>query len=336
MQQEFFAVARAGVLLSVGFALTDTGPGQALGDLVATALATLATPLLQMVDPDILRTGTELRGAEGWAIRVSEVCDGHGLAISLAAGLAALAPGLRATLWRLVVGLVAIQLFNLFRIVSLALVLSSSPGAFDFIHAAVFPLLTVALLAVCVLPLPRALPLLALALPLVLLWLPLADTVAKVLVPPANLILSLVAGVEIGQIAERAAGWSVGTNLLASGEAGQVRLFLAPLRPADFALALPIIVAAVAWTRQPWWLVPTMLSMLAALTLAAFTAVWGLAAAQPSATVLLPDGTGAFIAQDFSPPEMLRALIRLAQNVLVHLNLLVLPFLILAAGRRHA
>lgn len=336
MQQGFFALARAGVLLAVGFALTDTGAGQALGDLVATALATFATPLLQVFDPDILRTGTELRGAEGWAIRVSEVCDGHGLAISLVAGLAALAPGLRATLWRLVVGLVAIQLFNLVRIVSLALVLSSAPGAFDFIHAVVFPLLTVALLAVCVLPLPRALPLLALALPLVLLWLPLADTFAQVLVPPANLILSMMAGAEIGQIAERTAGWSVGTNLLASGNAGQVSLFLAPLRPADFALALPVIVAAVAWTRQPLWLVPAILSMLAALTLAAFTTVWGLAAAQPSATVLIPDGTGAFVAQDFSPPETLRALIRLAQNVLVHLNLLVLPFLIMAPGRRHA
>ena len=325
-------MARALAVLAAGFALADSAPGQALGDAVATALAVIASPLLHLYDPGILRSGTELRGAAGWAVRVSEVCDGHGLAISLAAALAALTP--RDGFMRLALALVAIQVFNLLRIVALALILSAAPEAFDLVHVVVFPLLTVALLAVCVLPLSRALLLMALSLPLVLIWLPLADLAAEVLVPPANLILSLVAGPEVGQIALRAAGWTIGSNLMASEEAGQVRLFLAPLRPADFALALPLVLAAIALTRRPLWLIPVLVSMLLALSLAAVTSVWTLAGAQSSATLLVPDGTGAFVAQDFTPPEVLRAVVKLAQNTLVHLNLLVLPFLILAWGRK--
>ena len=327
-------MARAVVVLAFGFALADSLPGRALGDGVAVVLAQFATPVLQLFDPGILRSGTELRGAGGWAVRVSEVCDGHGLAISLAAGLAGLAAGAGDGLRRLWLGLLAIQVFNLVRIVVLALVLSEAPAAFDTVHVVVFPLLTVALLAVAVLPLSRALPLLALALPLVLVWLAIADTVAQVLVPPANLILSALAGPEVGQIAHRAAGWTIGTNLMAGEAGGQVSLFLAPLRPADFALALPVVLAATALTRRSVWLIPFVVSMLAALSLAAVTAVWGLAAAQAPATLVVPDGSGAFVTQDFTPPETLRALLRLAQNTLVHLNLLVLPFLIAARGRK--
>lgn len=334
MQVAVAAALRALAVLAAGFALADSGPGQALGDAVAAGLAAVAAPILQLFDPGILRSGTELRSVTGWAVRVSEVCDGHGLAISLAAALAALLP--RDGLWRLVLGLVAIQLFNLIRIVVLALVLSGAPGWFDIVHAGIFPLLTVALLAFCVLPLRRTLPLLALSVPLILLWLPFADLFAQALVPPANLILSLVAGPEVGQIAQRAAGWTIGTNLLASESAGQVSRYLAPLRPADFALALPLLLAAVALTRRPLWLIAALLSMIAALALAAVTSVWSLAAAHAPATLLIPDGRGAMLAQDFTPPEITRALVRLAQNVIVHLNLLVLPFLIAARGPRDA
>jgi exosortase/archaeosortase family protein len=334
LQVEVAGVLRALAVLAAGFALADSSPGQGLGDAVAAALATIATPILQLFDPGILRSGTELRSVTGWAVRVSEVCDGHGLAISLAAALAGLLP--RDGIWRFVLGLVAIQLFNLIRIVVLALVLSGAPGWFDVVHAGIFPLLTVALLAICVLPLRRALPLLALSVPLILLWLPFADFYAQALVPPANLILSLFAGPEVGQIAQRAAGWTIGTNLMASESAGQVSRYLAPLRPADFALALPLLLAAVALTRRPLLLIPALLSMTAALSVAAVTSVWVLAGVHTPATLLIPDGSGAVLAQDFTPPDTARALLRLAQNVLVHLNLLVLPFQIAAMGRRNA
>lgn len=336
MQLKFPSVLRALAVLLAGFALADSGPGRALGDGVASTLAKLATPLLRLFDPAILRIGTELRGADGWAVRVSEVCDGHGLAIALAASLVGLSGGQNGGLRRFALGLVAIQVFNLARIVVLALVLSRAPGAFDIVHTGVFPLLTVALLALCTLPLPTALPLLAVSLPLVLLWLPLADLASQLLVPPANMILSLVAGPEVGQVAQRAAGWTIGTNLLASNEAGDVRLFVAPLRPADFALGVPLVLAAIALTRRPVWLVPALFSMLTALTIAAVTTVWALAAGQADAKLLVPDGLGAFTPQDFAPPESLRALLRVVQNSLVHLNLLVLPFLIVGGARRHA
>jgi hypothetical protein len=52
--------------------------------------------------------------------------------------------------------------------------------------------------------------------------------------------------------------------------------------------------------------------------------------------VLIPDGNGTVLARDFTPPDIARALVRLAQNTLVHLNLLVLPFLIAARGRQDA
>jgi exosortase/archaeosortase family protein len=327
-------VGRALAVLASGFALADTALGQSLGDAVAAGLASLAAPLIRLFDATVLQTGTELRSLKGWAVRVSEVCDGHGLAISLAAGLAALAPGAKSGLLRLFVGLVAIQAFNLIRIVVLAMSLAKAPHTFDTIHTVVFPFLTVALMALCVLPLRDAVRLSALSLPLVLLWLPVADVLSQALVLPANLILSLTGGPETGQIAQRAAGWTVGTGLLAGEANGQVTRFLAPLRPADFALAAPLLLAAVALSQRPLWLAMAALSLVAAVVAAAYTSIWGLATAQPSATVLVPDGAGAFLARDFTPPATALALARLAQNVLVHLNLLVLPFLILTEGRK--
>ncbi|WP_103257666.1 hypothetical protein [Tabrizicola aquatica] len=320
------------MVLAVGFALADTGAGRALGDAVATGLAGLAAPLLRMLEPGLQQIGTELRSPEGWAVRVSEVCDGHGLVISLAAGLAALAPGWQSGLVRLAVGLVAIQFFNLVRIVALAVTLDGAPAAFDLVHAGVFPYLTVALLALCLLPLRPAVGLVALALPLALLWLPFADTLAAVFVPAANLVLSLLAGPEIGELALRTAGWTVGTNLLASPEGEAVRRFLAPLRPADFALAVPVLLAAVLLARRPLWLAGAILAILAALCIAAVATVWTLAEARAPATVLLPDGAGGLVAQPFAPPQTGVTLLRLLQSVLVHLNLLVLPMLILAKG----
>ena len=322
-------MALALVVLLAGFALADSMAGRALSDLVAAALARLALPLLSLFDPGMMRAGTELRSPAGWAVRVSAVCDGHGLAISLAAGLVALRGGWR----RLVVGLAAIQVFNLLRIIMLALVLAHWPGAFDAVHAGVFPLLTVALLALCLLPLAQAGRLLLLSLPLMVLWLALGDTLNAPLAGIANPILSALPVPEIGRLAERALGWSIGSNLLASVEGGQVRLHVAPLRPADFALGLPVILAAVWMARRPWWLVVASAFILLALVAAAFTTVLALADSHAPAVLLVPDGAGAFLPVDFAPPALLEPLVRLAQNALVHFNLLVLPLLIAARPR---
>lgn len=335
MRPDLVGLGRAVALLAFGFAVADTGPGRAIGEGVAAGLAAIVAPILHVLDPGIERIGTELRGASGWAVRVTEVCDGHGLVISLAAALAATAPNLRTGLWRFAAGLAAIQLFNLVRILALALVLARAPAAFDAVHAVVFPLLTAALLALCVLSPRRAMLWMLLAGPLVLLWLPFSEALSQALVPPANLILPLV-GAEFGQIAQRAAGWTLGTNLLATEAAGQVSRFLVPLRPADFTLAVPLILSAVILARRPLLLVPAALSLLIALVVAGVTSVWGLAAAQTPARLLVPDGSGAFLVQEFSRSENARSLAILAQNVLIHLNLLVLPLLMVAMGRRHA
>lgn len=289
-----------------------------------------------MVEPGILQSGTELRSPDGWAVRVSEVCDGHGLAISLAAALSVLSPDLRQGLWRLLVGLIVIQLFNLARIVVLAVTLDRAPAAFDLVHAGVFPFLTAALLAFCVLALRPAVLLCLAAFPLVLLWLLAPDALAWPLVPPTNLLLGVLAGPEVGQIAERAAGWTIGTGLLASQEGGQVTRFLAPLRPADFALAVPVLLVAILLARRPLWLVGASIALLLTLAIAAVATVWTLATAQNPALLLIPQGDGGFLTQPFIPPETGLMLLRLAQSVLVHFNLLVLPLLILGGGRARA
>lgn len=321
--------ALALIILIAGFVLAESVAGRALGDAVAAALAWAALPLLALFEPEVIRNGAELRGT-GWAVRVGVVCDGHGLAISLAAGLAALRGGWR----RLFAGLAAIQLFNLFRIIVLAVVLARSPGAFDMVHIGLFPLLTVALLAFCMLPAGQAVRLLLVALPMVALWLPLADSLSLPLAWMANSILSALPAPEIGEIARRATGWSIGSYLLASTENGQVALHVAPLRPADFALATPVVLAAVVLARRPLWLAPAFLSMLLALVAAAFTAVWTLANGHAPVVLLIPDGAGAFVPSAFAPPAGLQLPVRLAQNVLVHFNLLVLPMLVAALAPR--
>lgn len=324
--------ALALAVLAAGFAFADSSAGQALSDAVAGALAVAVAPLLHLFEPGILRQGTELRSPDGWAIRVGAVCDGHGLAISLAAGLAALRGGLA----RLALGLAAIQVFNLLRIAVLALLLAQAPAAFDTVHAGIFPFLTVALLAFCLLPAARAARLVLIALPLTALWLPLADLLSLPLAKAADLLLSALPAPEIGRLAQRAGGWSLGTNLLASAEGGQVSLYLAPLRPADFALGAPVVLAAVLLARRPGGLALAAVTFPLALIAGAFTAVWSLAEAHAPATLLVPDGSGAFLPVDFTPPAAAQALVRLAQNALVHFNLLVLPLLIAAPLRKPA
>lgn len=323
------AAFRALIVLALGFALIDSAAGRTVGDLVAQALAIPSRPILHLLGLDVLRNGVELRSPEGWAIRVSEVCDGLGLVVALAALLAAQAPGWRQGLRRLAIGVAAIQGFNLLRIVVLALVLHHAPGAFDGLHLVLFPYLTIALIGVLVLRPARVVQMAALALPLILLWLWQADPLSALLVPPANLILSVLAPAEVTSIAATGTGWSVGSLFLASED--PVALFRAPIRPADFALAMPVLAAAALRSGHMAGLVAAPALMVAALALGAETAVWGLASG--SMVVLSPDGTGAFLPMPYARPETAVALVGLMQNVLVHFTLLVLPLLMLHRPR---
>ena len=318
-------------MLALGFALTDSPPGRALGDLVAQALAVPAGPLLHLLGIETVRSGAELRTlSNGWAIRISEVCDGLGLLVSFVALLVAGRPGWKRGLRQALIGLAAIQVFNLLRILVLALVLEHAPDVFDRLHLEVFPYVTVLLIAALVMPGRGLLRLVAVALPLVLVWHWLAGPVSALLVPPANLLLTLLAPPEVTAITGNAGGWSTGSLFLASED--PVSLFRAPIWPADFTFALPVLAAAALLTGRLGALAVAPVLMVVALALAAISAVWGLAS-EPM-ILLQQDGSGAFTPLPYERSETALALVRLAQNTLVHFLLLVLPFLGLQR-RRH-
>lgn len=320
--------------LAFGFAI-EMGPvGSALGEAVAWAITRAAEPLLWLAGLEVVRQGTELRAAAGWAVRVSEVCDGMGLVVVLGALLAGL--GLRRgrdwLLWRLVLGLLAIQGFNLLRVLALTLALDGWPEVFGPLHDRVFPLLTVLLFGALLLPRARWAVFAALSLALTLLWTPLAGPVSALLVPPANLLLALGGPSEVGSIAQSGEAWSVGTQFLAGTD--PLRLYRAPLEPWHFTLALPVILAAVLMARRPGWLIAALGLMLLALCVAATVSVLGLGAGLSQPMVLLEQADGSYLARDYPAPEALLAGLRLVQNVVVHFLLLVLPFLVL--DRREA
>ncbi|NKB28560.1 MAG: hypothetical protein GKR99_13805 [Rhodobacteraceae bacterium] len=82
------------------------------------------------------------------AVKVTEVCDGHGLlAAWLVLAMVWKGPRpTRAAIRWLLAGVVAIQAFNLARIIILAATIATSPGTFEFMHLTVFPLATALLM----------------------------------------------------------------------------------------------------------------------------------------------------------------------------------------------
>ncbi|UYV36884.1 hypothetical protein N4R57_18150 [Rhodobacteraceae bacterium D3-12] len=345
----WWQIAGALVVVGLGFALEMSAAGQAVGDGVALGIAVLADPILSIVGLDLVRSGVELRSlAGGWAVRVSEVCDGMGLVVALVGAVVVLAQGQeRALVWgakRLAIGIAAIQAFNLLRVVLLAGVLDRGGAGFGVLHDWVFPLLSLCVIAAALVTnskenagiMPRTLAVfVAIAVVLSVLWAPLAATVSAWLVPLANAALSAVAPLGVGEIAPSQAApntWSVGTFFVAGTE--PLRLFRAPLTPFHFTVALPAIVAASLVARRVVWLVIGVPMMLVALCVAACVAALGLAAAKAPITVVLPDASGAFYIADYTRSEPLLASLRLVQNTLVHTLLLVFPVLALAGLRR--
>lgn len=328
------AVPRALLALALGFALLGLPPVGAAFDGVALALAALAEAALGALGVGVARTGTLLRetGAAGWGMDVTRVCDGHGLVIGLGALLAGLAPGWRRGLWLLAGGVAAIQAFNLGRILVLAGVLSARPAAFEAVHLGAFPLLTAGLMLLAA---PLARPGLggatAVALGALLLlsaaWLLGADRLAgAALVPPANLLSALGGG---APVAPRPDAWVVETTLIAARE--PLAFHRVAIHPADFAVGWPpLLAAALAAGRRAWAGAALGFALSAvALALGAATSTWLLEAAERAVPA-----EGGFAARPWAPPgAAVQGAARLAQNVLVHLNLLVLPGLLLARAR---
>ncbi|QQA43596.1 hypothetical protein [Pelagovum pacificum] len=334
------ALLRALAVLGLGFLAMSLGPVQAAFEGLATALAALSHLLLSIGNGDLVRTGSELRDTvAGWAVDVTSVCDGHGLLIGWLALLAALTPPPRRALTAAVGGILAIQLFNLVRIVVLALVLGQSERAFVGVHLFAFPLLTGILLAALALTTarqPGALVFAVLAVGLSILWVLLAGPAAHVAALLANGLLALGGPAEVGEIAQRSVGWTVGSSVIA--ETSPLAFLLAPLDPADFLLPAPLLVASLIAAR-PGWRDATLagagflIAALLAIAIAAVTSIAALADAYGLTQIAVPSGAGTVTAEPYAAPgETTIATLRLTQNMLVHLNLLVLPALVLLSG----
>lgn len=331
---------RAVLALALGFALIELPPVLALFDGVALALAVLAEGALSALGYAVDRTGTLLREAEaGWGMDVTRVCDGHGLIIALAGLVVALHPAGRRAGLLLLAGAAAIQAFNLLRIVVLAGVLGADPARFEAVHLELFPLLTAGLmllglgLARTGTRRPTGVALAALA-GLATAWLAGADRLAEAaLVPVANLLGAMGGGDAVGAIAPRPDGWVAETALIATRE--PLTLHRLRVHPADFAIAWPALLAAgAAAGRRSWpWLALGAAVSAVALALGIRTEAWLLAAGAGAVEQVVPVAEGQLRALPYAPPpEAVQAGARLLQNVLVHLNLLVLPGLILAGA----
>ncbi len=323
-------------ILAALFGLLAGSAGQAAGRAVATALAMAAEPLLGWLGLALIRTGTELRDpVAGWAVRVGEVCDGLGLIAALATALL-LAPGGgggRARVGQMLKGLLlgglAIQGFNLLRVLALTLAQARWQPGFALLHEWAFPLATVFVIAAFLLPARRLAALGGLTAVLALLWYPVAEAASALLVPVVNALLEHAAPVAVGEIGERGGAWSVGSWLLAGTD--PVRLYRAPLELTAYSLSVPVILAAVILARRPAWLLLALPLIAAAMALGAVAAILTLAAANMPVSVLIPDpgGSGAFLAVPFEADRYGLATARLLLDACLYLALLVLPLLIL-------
>ena len=320
-----------------------------LGDffkLIALSLAISGEMVLGLIGDPVLRTGTELRNlANGWAINVTEVCDGHGIIFAWIAVIVGTGFSWRKSIILVAVGFCGIQLFNLIRIITLGLTIPAGGTLFDTVHLFTFPLLTSGLVSVMLLfalrlPFRRGLIAAILSLILSFGWLKFSEPVAAtIFVTPINAILQFVGPNVIGVVAERGSGWTVGTNLIASIE--PLRLYLAQFYPPDFLIFVPVVFAAILIKPRLWqyWFVGVFALLLAlgAAVLGTVTATWSVVDTFDVTNMVVTTGEGLLRAELYSlPSDNFQAVIRLTQNIIVHLNLLVLPAILLTADRDSA
>lgn len=330
--------ATAAIVLLAGFLLLEAPPVTAAFGAVAELLALCAAAILRAVGYPIVLSGIELRDSvSGHAIAVTQACDGSSLVIAAIAVSLWLWKGGRHDLLLLAAtALIAIFSFNLLRVV-LLFVSIGAPGLMDLQHLYVAPLLSAVLVAGLVLvglglPLRAALrsPLLWLAVAAVaaIAWYPLAETLScATVVPIANTLLWIAPGELEQAIVCGAANATVSTAAVVGYE--PLRVLDVGFYPSDFTLALPLVVASLAVVGKPGPVIRGALLAVAlmavAMAMAAMTASQD-AAIGASVTTLMGRGFSA----PFTPMgEMLLALLKAAQNALVHFNLFVLPLALL-------
>ena len=307
------------LFLVIGFALIPTEAARMAFDEIAQGLAWLARPLLALSTPDIRLDGVVLRSAaEGHAVEVTTICDGHGIIVAWAALLATLTRSWRTGVMALLIGFLTIQALNVLRIVVLFELISAGESLFEIAHLYVFPLLTAAVVVVlyCVLAgKPLALRFSVALILVSAIWFPLRDDIANAVMLPIAQGWPLIFG-----NAPFAGATVVGDALdVALAEGGRFAIY-----PSDFAIAVPVLLATLAVAPPRWALLALALGlMVAGFLLGLHTMAWPrLAAAVPSGDPRLASQTVVSVAH-------------LAQNVAVHFMLLVPPTILIAYKPAH-
>ena len=108
---------------------------------------------------------------------------------------------------------------------------------------------------------------------------------------------------------------------------------MAGINPNDFTLAVPVLLACALMVRPSWpGLVIAAPLMLGAMILGTIAALWSVPSANAVSEIAVREGEGLRALPYTVPSDWLTEPVRLAQNVLVHLNLLVLPVLVLLSA----
>ncbi len=325
-------------VLLAGFLLLQTPPVAAAFRAVSELLALTASAILRTIGYPIMLAGIELRDSvTGHAVAVTQACDGSSLAIAaVAVALWLWKPGKRDLLLLATTALIAIFGFNLLRVV-LLFVSIGVPSLLDLQHLYIAPLLSAVLLAGLVLAglgltlrdtVRSPMLWLAVVVAAAVAWYPVAETVTCATVAPLANALLWVAPGEL----ERAIVCAPGSTIVSTyGVVAYepLRVLDVNFYPSDYTLALPLVAASLALATRPWQAVRGALISIAlmavAMTLGAMTASQD-AAIGATVTTLMGRGFSA----PFTPMgDVPLALMKAAQNALVHFNLFVLPLALL-------
>jgi hypothetical protein len=333
------AMLLAGAVLFIGFLAVQVPAVQTLFEMVARFLAVCATLLLRLAGYDMVRNGIEIRDvATGHAVAVTSSCDGNGLIVSVAGAFAWLrcrTSAVRGPIYASGAVVGAILAFNLVRILALFLVIGA-PAIMFAEHLYAAPLLSAVLVAFLALHVrdldagdvvasPRLW--LGIAAAAAIVWYAIGEAATcATAVPLANALLWLLPDELAGTITCGPAHATVATSAVISLD--PLRTVAADFYPADFTLAVPLVIASLATTSDPARIARRGLFGLflfsLAMTLGAITASHD-AAIAAAVTLVAGDGTS----HAYQPPGQFSfAVLKSVQNVLVHFNLFLLPLVL--------
>ena len=123
------------LILGSLFALELTPPGQALVHPWAASLASFSASLITLFDPKIITYGNVIQSqSNGFGVAIEAGCNAVEACIVLAAAILAFPAPWRHKLLGLVIGMVAVQVANILRIISLFYLGQWRMDAFEFAH----------------------------------------------------------------------------------------------------------------------------------------------------------------------------------------------------------